>query len=307
MLAVRGVSYATIGICREDTTMSIHGTADDAVWRIQPSRDSFFGQLAAVWRYRSVSVALAQQVIANRSRRKLLGLPWMYVQPVVFTLAPMFIRGKVFNVSVAPLPLPMFIVSGLAIWMLTRRGLQQATRSLKMCRALGSRIHVPAFMFVCASLSPALVQFSLFAIALVALGVYYGPITGTFYIPIGWHFLAIVPSILLVMLLVIALGCITSILYSMRQDTILMLKYALSGWMLITPIVYPPEIIPENHRWLLYVNPLTPLVELFRYALFGYGKIDIASIGLSVALVFILLIAGGTLFSKLQSRIFDSV
>jgi lipopolysaccharide transport system permease protein len=77
--------------------------------------------------------------------------------------------------------------------------------------------------------------------------------------------------------------------------------------MLITPIVYPPEIIPENHRWLLYVNPLTPLVELFRYALFGYGKIDIASIGLSVALVFILLIAGGTLFSKLQSRIFDSV
>jgi hypothetical protein len=97
MLAVRGVSYATIGICREDTTMSIHGTADDAVWRIQPSRDSFFGQLAAVWRYRSVSVALAQQVIANRSRRKLLGLPWMYVQPVVFTLAPMFILGKVFN------------------------------------------------------------------------------------------------------------------------------------------------------------------------------------------------------------------
>ena len=287
--------------------MSIQGTVDDAVWRIQPSRDSFFGQLVALWRYRSVSVALAQQVIANRSRRRLLGLPWMYVQPLVFTLPPLFILGKVFNVSVAPLPLPMFIVSGLAVWMLARRGLQQATRSLKMCRSLGSRIHVPAFMFVCASLSPALVQFSLFAIVLVGLGIYYGPIMGIYYVPIGWHFLAIVPAILLILMLIVALGSITSILYSMRQDTLLMLKYALSGWMLITPIVYPPEIIPESHRWLLYVNPLTPLVELFRYALFGYGKIDIASTGLSVALVFILLIAGGPLFSKLQSRIFDYV
>ena len=162
-------------------------------------------------------------------------------------------------------------------------------------------------MFVCASLSPALVQFSLFAIVLVGLAIYYGPIMGIYYVPIGWHFLAIVPSILLVMMLVVALGSITSILYSMRQDTLLMLKYALSGWMLITPIVYPPEIIPENHRWLLYVNPLTSLVELFRYAILGYGKIDIASLGLSVALVFLLLFAGGTLFSKLQSRIFDHV
>ena len=162
-------------------------------------------------------------------------------------------------------------------------------------------------MFVCASLSPALVQFSLFAIALVELAIYYGPIMGVFYVPIGWHFLAIVPSIVLVLLLVVALGSIASILYSMRQDTLLMLKYAMSGWMLITPVVYPPEIIPENHRWLLYVNPMTPLVELFRFGLFGYGKIDPAALGLSVALVFMLLFAGGTLFSKLQSRIFDYV
>jgi lipopolysaccharide transport system permease protein len=287
--------------------MSIQGNVDDAVWRIQPSQDSFFGQLAALWRYRSVFVALARQVISNRAQRKLLGLPWMYVQPLIYIVAPLFILGKVFNVSVAPLPLPMFIISGLAIWTLTRRGIQQVTLSLKMSRSLGRRIHVPAFMFVCASLSPAIVQFSLFMILLVGLAVYYGPIMGIFDVPIGWHFLAIVPSILIVLLLIIALGSITSILYSMRQDTLLMQKYALSGWMLITPIVYPPEIIPENHRWMLHVNPLTPLVELFRFALFGYGKIDTASLGLSVAVVFILLFAGGTLFSKLQSRIFDDV
>jgi lipopolysaccharide transport system permease protein len=288
--------------------MSIQGTVgDDDVWRIEPSRDSFFGQLAALWRYRSVSVAIAQQVISNRGERKLLGVPSIYVQPLVFTLPPIVILGKVFNVSVDPLPLSMFIVSGLAIWMLTRRGMQQATQSLKLCRSLGRRIHVPAFMFVCASLSPAIAQFSLFMIVLAGMAVYYGPIMGIFYVPIGWHLLGIIPSILLVLLLIIALGSITCILYSMRQDTFLIMKYVLSGWMLITPIVYPPEIIPENHRWLLYINPLTPVVELFRFSLFGYGRVDLDSLSIAVALVFILLVAGGTLFSKLQSRIFDYV
>jgi lipopolysaccharide transport system permease protein len=288
--------------------MTTQGTvADDPVWRIQPSRESFFGQLAALWRYRSVSIALAQQVLSNRSRRKLLGIPWIYVQPLVFTIPPLLIMGKVFNISVAPLPLPMFIISGLAIWMLIRRGMQQVTRSLKMCRSLGRRIHVPPYMFVCASLSPAIVQFSLFAVVLVGLAVYYGPITGVFYVPLGWHLLGIVPSILLVLLLIVALGSITSILYNMRQDTILIQKYVLTGLMFITPIVYPPEIIPENHRWLLYVNPLTPLVEFFRYSLFGYGTMDTASLALGIAAVFILLFAGGAFFSKLQSRVLDYV
>ena len=107
------------------------------------------------------------------------------------------------------------------------------------------------------------VQVSFFLVVLVGLAVYYGPITGLFYVPLGWHLLGIVPSILLVLLLIVALGSITSILYNMRQDTILISEIC-AEWFDVTyllPITYPPEVIPEAHRWLLYVNPLTPLIE----------------------------------------------
>ena len=77
--------------------------------------------------------------------------------------------------------------------------------------------------------------------------------------------------------------------------------------MFITPIAYPPEAIPEAHRWLLYVNPLTPLVEFFRYSLFGYGMLDTPSLVVGMAAVVVLLFAGGTFFSKLQSRVIDYV
>jgi lipopolysaccharide transport system permease protein len=283
-----------------------HTVDENVIWRIQPSRESFSGQLAALWHYRSVSVALAQQVLSNRAERKLFGLPWMYLQPIALALPPILML-KVFKISVDPLPLSMFILPGLAIWMLMRRGIQLATRSLKLYRSLGRRIHVPAFMIVCASVSPAITQFLLFMIFVAGLAIYYGPILGVFYVPLGWHFLGLIPSVLLVLMLIIGLGSITAILYNMRQDTLIIMKYVFTGWMLITPILYPAEIIPEDHRWLLYVNPLTPIVEFFRFSLFGYGRVDIDLLLVAVMAVLILMLAGGTLFSKLQSRIFDYV
>jgi lipopolysaccharide transport system permease protein len=279
---------------------------ENLVWRIKPSRESFWGQLSELWHYRSVSVALAQQVLSHRAQRKLFGLPWMYLQPIALALPPILML-KVFKVTVDPLPISMFILSGLAIWMLMRRGIQLATRSLKLYRSLGRRIHVPAFMFVCASVAPAITQFLLFMIFLAGLAIYYGPIVGVFYLPVGWHLLGILPSVLLVLMLIIGLGSITAILYNMRQDTLIIMKYVLAGWALITPIFYPAEVIPQDHRWLLYVNPLTPIVEFFRFSLLGYGKVDIDLLLVAAMVVLILVLAGGTMFTKLQSRIFDYV
>ena len=289
--------------------MSIQNRVDDNVtdWLIQPSQGSFAGQLAALWRHKNVSAALARQVIADVAERKLLGIPWILVQPLVLALPTVFVLGKVFNVSVAPLPLAMFIVSGLAVWTFVRRGVQLLTRSLNAHRNLIRRLYVPPFLLLCASLSPAIVQFLVVVAILAALAVYYGPIVGTFYIPFGWHLSAIVPALLLIVLLVIAVGCFTCILYNLRQDTKLVLRYALGGWMLVTPILYPPEIIPESHRWLLYLNPLTPLVELFRFAVLGYGTINIASICLAGGVILVMLVIGATIFTKMQNRLFDHI
>ena len=156
-------------------------------------------------------------------------------------------------------------------------------------------------------MSPAFIQFLVFVAVLAVLAVYYGPIAGVFYIPFGWHFLAFVPSLFLIVLLVIAVGCFTCVLFNLRDDAGLAMKYVIGGWMLITPIVYPPEVIPESHRWLLYINPLTPVVELFRYALLGYGTVDVASLSLAIAVIFVMLVVGGMIFTKMQNRLFDHI
>jgi len=287
--------------------MTVQSDAADnaAIWRIQPTPPSFAGQLAALWRHRKLFGALSRQVLSDRAEKSLAGIPWIIVQPIMVAGPAVFILGNVFGVSTAPLPLPMFIVAGLAGWTLFRRGVQMLTKSVSGQRSLMRKIYIPVFLLLCVSISPAVVQFLVLTTLLAALAVYYGPIAGIYYVPFGWHLLAIVPAILLMVLAAIGLSCFTSILYTMRRDTVLVLRYVLAGWMLMTPVIYPAEIVPESHRWMLYLNPLTPVIELFRWALLGYGTLNLSALGMAVAVIFFLLLLGGLFFSKLQNRLFD--
>jgi len=288
--------------------MSIQDNVENnvAIWRIQPTQESFAGQLAAIWEHRKVFTALVRQVIAKMAERKVLGLPLMLFQPIMLA-APAVFMLKMFNLSGAPIPIAMFVVPGLAVAILVRRGVPLVARSLSMHRGLMRRVYIPAFLLLGASLSPAIVQFLVFMGIFALLAIFYGPITGTFYISFGWHLLAVAPAILLVFLLIMAVGCFTCVLVNIRRDTGLVVKYVLSGWMLITPALYPPELIPESNRWLLYLNPLTPPLEVFRFGLFGYGTVHTPSLCLAVAVTFFMLLIGGAIFFRLQNRLFDHV
>jgi len=286
-------------------TVQSDAADDAAVWRIQPTPPSFVGQLAALWRHRKLSGALARQVLSDRAEKSLLGVPWILVQPLMVAGPAVFVLGNVFGVSTAPLPLPMFIIAGLAGWTLFRRGVQMLTKSVSGQRSLVRRIYIPVFLLLGASISPAVVQFLVLTILLALLAVYYGPIAGIYYVPFGWHLLAVVPATLLIVLAAMGLSFFTSILYTMRRDTLLILRYVLAVWMMLTPVIYPAEIVPESHRWILYLNPLTPVIELFRWALLGYGTINLPALGLAVAMIFFILLLGGMFFSKLQNRLFD--
>lgn len=286
-------------------TVQSDAADDAAVWRIQPTPPSFLGQLAALWRHRKLSRVLARQVLSDRAEKSLLGVPWMIVQPLMVAGPAVFVLGSVFGLSTAPLPLPMFIIAGLAGWTLFRRGVQMLTKSVSGQRSLVRRIYIPVFLLFGASISPAVVQFLVLTTLLAPLAVYYGPIAGIYYVPFGWHLLAVVPATLLIVLAALGFGCFTSILYTMRRDTLLLLRYVMGVWMMVTPVIYPTEMIPESHRWMLYLNPLTPVIELFRWALLGYGTINVPALGLAVGVIFLIVLAGGMFFSKLQNRLFD--
>ncbi len=280
--------------------------ADNArAWRIAPAPPSVGGQLAAAWRYRQLFWMLAVRALFHVYRGAILGILWMAINPLVLAIPAVFIVGNLFGVSVDPVPLPLFIVVGLAAWTLFRRCVQWMTKSMSSGRRILNRMYVPALLLLLANVSPGFFQLLVVLGIVLGLIVWYGPIEGVFYIPFGWHMLAIVPSMLMLVLAALALGCFTSILHAVAKDTWLTLRYVLSGWMLATPVVYPVAIIPEEYRWIAWLNPLTAPVELFRWSLLGYGSVPLHYLALSSGMIAAALYLGLWFFARQQGKLFD--
>lgn len=274
-------------------------------WRIEPAPPTAFGQVAAVWRHRRLFWMFTVRALFNVYRSAILGILWMAIQPLAIAVPAVFVVGNVFGISAGALPLPLFVIVGLASWILFRRSVQWMTRSMNTNRGLLRTVYVPALMLVMAMASPGVFQM-LIALSIAGIvAIYYGPVTGEYYVPFGLHMLAVFPATVMILALALAVGSFTSILNAYARDTWLTLRYALSGLMVATPIVYPITIIPENYRWIAYLNPLVSPVELFRWALLGYGQVQWHYVGVSAALTLVLLTCGLWFFAKQQNRLFD--
>lgn len=277
------------------------------IWRIQPLAPDVLGEVKAVWRQRSLIGFFARHALISVYSNTVLGIAWMIIRPLVIAIGATFVVGKVFGVSVDPIPLPLFILTGLAAWTLIRRGVLDVTRSVVRNKTLLQQIYVPPLLLSIAALSTCIFQFLVVLAVVLALAFYYGPIQGLFYVSVGLQTLALLPAIVLMLLAALALGCFTAILNVMARDTQLSLRYVLSGWMLLSPVLYPTEIIPEAYRWIIYMNPMTSIIELYRWALLGYGTLHIEFLGLAVLLILCALAGGIWVFARLQKRLFDYI
>jgi lipopolysaccharide transport system permease protein len=275
-------------------------TSSSEAWLLEPAPPSILGQLRAVWRYRYMFWTLTVRALFEVYQSAIFGIGWMAVHPLVIAIPAAFIVGDVLGISVAPLPLPLFILSGMALWILFRRNVQWMTKSMSSNRSLLTRIYLPGLLLLIAAISPGLFQFGVVLAMVVALTAFYG------WVPhLGWNLAAIVPAIAMSLLLAIGVSCFTSILNTFARDTWLTLRYALSVWMLACPIFYPIEVIPEHYRWAFYLNPLTPTVELFRWGLLGYGVVHWPFVALAAAEITAVLLIGIWFFAKYQNRLFD--
>lgn len=276
----------------------------DTAWRVEPARSSVIGQVAAVWRHRGLLWPLTVRALFDVYRNAILGILWMFIRPLMVAVPAIFVVGNLFGISVDPVPLPLFILVGLAAWGFFRRCVQWFTKSMIKNRAVLKRVYVPALLLLIASASPALFEFAV-VLALVAITAIYYAIQGIYFIDFGLHTLTTIPALLMGLLLAIAVGCFTSILNAVARDTGLAMRYVLGFWMLVTPIVYPMEIIPEQYRWIAYLNPLAPVVELFRWGVLAYGTVQWQYVGLAAAEILLLLLLGIWFFGKQQNRLFD--
>ena len=290
------------------THTSIPSTSQEEIIYLRPSRGWTAVNLLDVWRYRELVYFLIWRDIKVRYKQTALGAAWAIIQPfftmVVFTI----FFGRLAGVPSDGVPYPVFSFAGLLPWGLFSKALSDAGRSMIANRSMITKVYFPRLVIPLASVLSGLVDFAIGFVVLIGMIVYYNnfPVSGTQITPTA-AIITLPLFILLALVTALGVGLWLSALNVLYRDINYILPFLTQFWLFVTPIAYPSSIVPEQYRWLYALNPMTGVVEGFRWALLGVDTAPGPMLAVSSTIAVLILVSGLFYFRRMERTFADMV
>jgi ABC-type polysaccharide/polyol phosphate export permease len=257
----------------------------DSSKRIHPALE----ELRGIFQYKDLILQLVRRDIVARYKRSTLGIAWTMLQP----LGMMIILSVVFsNLFQSVRGYPSYILSGLLAWTFFAQTTTAAIHQIVWGAALFHRIYLPRTSFPISAIGTGVVNLTLGLVPLTLILL----VTG---IPLTWNILFVPISIFLLAAFALGVGLILSTLAIYFPDVVEMYQVMILGWMYLTPVIYPEEILPEPLRfWLTNLNPMYHLIKIFRLPIYGGELPTLETLLIGTAIALFTLLAGWLIFSK---------
>ena len=254
--------------------------------------------LRELWEYRELLLFFVWRDIKGQYKQTAFGPLWMIVTPLLAMVINTVIFSKVAKLSSDGIPYPLFNYCALLPWGFFSGGLMSAAGSLLGYKDLISKVYFPRLIVPIVGILSGLVNFVISFLILVAMMLYYG-------YSLTWGVCLVPLFLLLAALTSLSVGLWWASWVVQYRDLSNVLSYVLRFWMYATPVVYATSVVPEEWRALYRLNPMTPVIEGFRWCLLGVG--DPPGVALLVPIVFVmcLLVSGACYFRKTEKNIVD--
>ncbi len=275
---------------------------------LRPSRGWSALNLIELWRYRELIYFLIWRDIKVRYKQTILGAAWAIIQPfftmVVFTI----FFGKLAKVPSDNVPYPIFSYTALLPWGLFTKALSDAGRSLISHRAMITKVYFPRLVIPIASVVSGVVDFAIAFTVLVGMMVYYQVIpSGGYQFTLSGNVLTLPLFLLLALITALGVGLWLSALNVLYRDINYIIPFLTQFWLFVTPIAYPSSMIPQKWQLLYALNPMTGVVEGFRWALLGTESTPGPMFLVSSCIAVVVLISGLYYFRRMERTFADMV
>lgn len=263
--------------------------------------------LKEVWRYRDLLFLFVKRDFAAQYRQTILGPLWHIIQPLFSTFMFVLLFNKIAKISTDDLPAPLFYMSSITIWNYFSACLGSTSNTFISNAGIFGKVYFPRLVTPLSSVLSNMVKFSIqFTLLLLMILYYY--ITGLYTVHFGWNTLLIPVIIILMAALGLGLGIIISSLTTKYRDLSILISFGVSLLMYITPVAYPLSFLEQSkYTNFIHWNPLSPLVESFRFAILGKGSFDIYFFSYSISFTLAALLCGTLLFNKVERSFMDTV
>jgi lipopolysaccharide transport system permease protein len=289
-----------------DGVLGHDGVAADW-WVVEPRQHGVLDRARELWRYRYLWWYFAADTITSMFRRSKLGWLWLIARvagPVGLNAA---IFGGILGVESGGPPYFLFFLCGMTTWVLFERSLFYVTRSLEQNRKLVTKVYFPRLLLPLSAVAPGLLYLLVLLLVTIGTVIYFHRKEAVWYVTLRPELLASVAAILLSLVFTVAVGLWTSVLQARYRDIRYGLRYAMPFWMYFTPIIYPITYLPERWRWIVALNPMAPVVEMYKWGTLGQGHVTTAGVITSVSLITLTMITGMWFFNREEAASVDKL
>jgi lipopolysaccharide transport system permease protein len=286
----------------------MHDSQEQAVtWDkvIEPVKPLFSLRLRELWHYRDLLMLLVKRDFVSFYKQTVLGPLWFFIQPFFTTIVYTVIFGNLDKISTDETPKLLFYLSGITAWSYFADCLTKTSTVFRDNANIFGKVYFPRLIMPLSIVVSCLVRFGVQFLLFIVMMIYFAFTNANFHLT--WA-VALFPVLVLMMAtLGLGLGLIITAMTTKYRDLSFLVVFGIQLLMYATPIVYPLSFAPEKYRFLLQLNPMTSIIEAFRYAFLGQGTFSALSLGYSAGASLVILFAGIIIFNKTEKNFVDTI
>jgi lipopolysaccharide transport system permease protein len=258
-----------------------------------------------VWNYRDLLWMFVKRDFVSFYKQTVLGPLWFFIQPLFTTLVFTFVFGNLAKISTDGLPQQLFYLSGITAWNYFSDCLTKTSTVFRDNASIFGKVYFPRLIMPLSIVVSNLVRFLVQLLLLVIMMVYFGMQGASFEVTYAIIFFPFLVG--LMALLGLGLGLIITAMTTKYRDLTFLVSFGVQLLMYGTTVIYPLSAAPEKYKKIIELNPMTGIIEAFRFAFLGKGEFSVWSIGYSGLVTIVVLFLGVIIFNKTEKNFVDTI
>jgi lipopolysaccharide transport system permease protein len=275
---------------------------------IKESTSIFDINFQDIWRYRDLLFLFVKRDFVSFYKQTILGPLWFFIQPIFTTIVFTFVFGNLAKISTDGLPQQLFYLTGITSWNYFSDCLTKTSTVFKDNANIFGKVYFPRLIMPLSIVVSNLVRFGVQLLLLLFTMLYFAlfpNIGSSFHITYAIAFFPIL--VILMALLGLGLGLIITAITTKYKDLTFLITFGVQLLMYGTTVIYPLSAAPEKYKTLIQLNPMTGIIEAFRFAFLGKGEFTVWSLGYSSIITVIVLFLGILIFNKTEKNFVDTI
>jgi len=272
---------------------------------IKPQNSVFDLHLKDVWAYRDLLWLLVRRDFVSFYKQTIFGPLWFFIQPVFTTIIFTFIFSNLAKISTNAAPAPLFYMAGTVAWNYFADSLTKTSTVFKDNAPIFGKVYFPRLIMPISIVFSNLVKFGVQFILFIILLVYY--MLEGYKVQPNLYVLLFPVVILLMAILGLGVGLIITAATTKYRDLAFVVTFGITLLMYATPVIYPLSAAPLKYRSIIALNPMSGLIETFRYGFLGTGQFYPGAFVYSVVASLVVFLIGLIVFNKVEKNFVDTV